>query len=485
MDEEEFQLDDAISQLQREICKGSFAEFLKEFWSVLISNELIWNWHMDVLCDELQEIGERVIAGEEREYNLVINVPPGTSKSTIGSVMFPAWLWTLEQGLRFCNATYAQTLSNDLSLKCRTIIESDKYKRLFPEMQLKPDANQKSLYYNTGKGYRFATSVQGTITGLHFHIICVDDPLSPKEAGSPVKTEAANDWFNSTLSTRWVDKNIGTMILIMQRLSEDDCTAHLLENGRSNIKHICLPAELTDDVRPINLREKYVDGLLDPLRMTKKFLKAFEETNGSYVYAGQMLQTPTPPSGGMFDTNELEVIDMVDPKDIIDTWRSWDKAGTDANKKKNPDACYTAGAKLHKLRDGTIVVADMVRGRWNADVREKVILKTAHKDKRKTNIIIEQEPGSGGKESAQNTIRMLSGFKVIKERPQGDKIFRADPFSVQVNNGNVKMLRGAWNKEFINEMKHFPLSRFKDQIDAASMAFARLNRASKPSVRSL
>ena len=140
---------------------------------------------------------------------------------------------------------------------------------------------------------------------------------------------------------------------------------------------------------------------------------------------------------------------------------------------------------MARLKDGSFVVMDMVRGRWNADVREKIILKTAHKDKRKTNIIIEQEPGSGGKESAQNTIRMLAGFKVVKERPQGDKIFRADPFSVQVNNSNVKMLRGSWNKDFINEFKHFPLSRFKDQVDAASMAFAKLNKVSSPRVRSL
>jgi len=486
MEQTEIELDSAINQLRRELCMDSLEHFVREFWDVLISNECQWNFHMSVMCEELQKVGEYVIAGEACPYKyLVINVPPGSSKSTIGSVMFPAWLWIREQSLRVCNATYAQTLSNDLSLKCRTIIESDKFKELFPDVGLKPDANQKSLYYNIGKGYRYATSTGGTLTGMHFHIQICDDLMSPKHAGSAVETEKANDWMSATLSTRFVDKNTGVMVLIQQRLSEDDQTAHLLENGRGNIKHICLPAEETDDIRPIELKEKYVDGLLDPVRMTKTYLKAFEAQHGSYVYAGQFLQTPTPPSGGMFDTKEIETVEYINPDDIVEMWRAWDKAGTDANKKKNPQACYTAGCHMAKLKDGRFAVMDMVRGRWNADVREKHIKKTAVKDTRKTRIVIEQEPGSGGKESAQNTIKNLAGFSVVKERPQGDKIFRADPFSVQVNEGNVVMVRGDWNKAFVNELKHFPLSTFKDQVDASSMAFAKLNKTSAPRIRSL
>ncbi len=486
MEDTEIELDSAINQLRRELCVESLEHFVKEFWDVLISNECSWGFHMSVMCEELQKVGEYVIAGEECPYKyLIINVPPGSSKSTIGSVMFPAWLWIRKQSLRVCNATYAQTLSNDLSLKCRTVIESDKFKELFPEVGLKPDANAKSLYYNIDKGYRYATSTGGTLTGFHFHIQVCDDLMSPKHAGSAVETEKANDWMSSTLSTRFVDKNTGVMILIQQRLSEDDQTAHLLENGKGNVKHICLPAEETDDVRPIELRKEYIDGLLDPVRMTKTYLKAFEQQHGSYVYAGQFLQTPTPPSGGMFDTKEIETVDLVDPVEIIETWRAIDKAGTDADKKKNPMACYTACVKMARLADGSFVVLDVVRGRWSADRREEIIKKTAYKDGRKTRIVIEQEPGSGGKESAENTLKNLAGFSVVKERPSGAKIFRADPFATQVNVGNVKMLRGDWNKEFINELKHFPLSRFKDQVDASSMAFSRLNKISAPKIRRL
>ena len=483
--ETEFELDSAINQLRREICLDSFSEFVKEFWDTLIPNKCVWNWHMDVLCDELQKVGERVMAGEPKLYDLIINVPPGTSKSTIGSVMFPAWLWTRKASLKLMSATYAQRLSNDLSLKTRTVIDSEPYKELFPEVKIKADANQKSMFYSEDNGWRLATSVGGSATGFHNDIICVDDPLSPLQSMSTVETEKANDWFSATLSTRFVDKNVGTLVLIMQRLSENDCTAHLLEAGKKNIKHICLPAEETDDVRPVELKSKYIDGLLDPIRMTRKYLTDFESKHGSYVMAGQMNQTPTPPEGGMFDTREIVLVDSIDPSEIVETWRAIDKAGTDASKKKNPMACYTACCKMARLKDGSFVVMDMVRGRWAADTREKIIKKTAMKDGRKTRIVIEQEPGSGGKESAENTIKNLAGFSVVKERPKGDKVVRADPFSVQVNIGNVKMLRGAWNKEYLNELKHFPMSRFKDQVDASSMAFAKLNKTSAPRIRSL
>lgn len=481
----EIQLENAILQLEREIAMESLEEFVKTFWSVLIDNELIWNWHMSVMCKELQIVAERVMSGEPKLYDLIIGVPPGSSKSTIGSVMLPAWIWTKKQSMRVFNITYAQTLSNDLSLKCRTIIESDKYKQLFPEIQLKKDNNQKSFFQNEGKGYRYATSCGGTVTGMHAHLLICDDIVNAAQANSVVEVDKANEWLSSTLSTRYVDKNVGTLIMIMQRLSPSDPTAYLLERNKNNIKHICLPAELTDDVKPIELRDNYRDGLLDPIRMTKKYLMDFEAANGSYVYAGQMLMAPVPPDGGMFDTREVEIVDSYNPDDVIEMYRSWDKAGTNENRKKNPMACYTAGVKMAKLKDGSFIILDTIRGRWSADKREVRIKKAAIKDTRRCKILQEIEPGSGGKESAENTIKNLAGFNIFSERPTGNKIFRADAFAANVNIGNVKMLRGAWNNDYINEMKHFPNSRFKDQIDASSAAFNRLNKACQPRIRNL
>jgi predicted phage terminase large subunit-like protein len=117
---------------------------------------------------------------------------------------------------------------------------------------------------------------------------------------------------------------------------------------------------------------------------------------------------------------------------------------------------------------------DVVRGQWDAYDRERIIRLTAEADGRPVEIGIEQEPGSGGLESAQNTVRNLAGFTVFKDRPTGDKATRADPFVVQVNGGNVRMLKGEWNRDYLNELLYWPNSKYKDQVDASSGAFLRL-----------
>ena len=119
---------------------------------------------------------------------------------------------------------------------------------------------------------------------------------------------------------------------------------------------------------------------------------------------------------------------------------------------------------------------DVVRGQWGTDQRERNMRSVAEVDQLKVRIGIEQEGGSGGKESVQASILNLAGFSVVADRPTGDKIYRADPLSVQINNGNVILLQGAWNKAFLDELEMFPNSTYKDQVDACSGAFAMLTK---------
>ena len=129
---------------------------------------------------------------------------------------------------------------------------------------------------------------------------------------------------------------------------------------------------------------------------------------------------------------------------------------------------------MSKLTDNRWIVEDVKRGRWGTHEREKIIQETAMADGSQVEIWIEQEPGSGGKESAEGTIRNLVGFVVHAERPTGNKAFRADPYSVQVNNGAFMILTGMWNREFIEEHRFFPFSTYKDQVDSAAGAFNKL-----------
>lgn len=456
------------SKLEADLVKSSFYDFFLRFWPTIVPEPLVANWHIEYLCNELQEMAERVFRREPKQYDLIVNIPPGSTKSTIISEMLPAWCWTRDPTIRMICGSYGDALSIDLAERCYRILESDKYKKLFPDVVLAKSAM--SHMKNTKGGERVATSTGGRITGLHAHMIIVDDPLNPKEALSDALTLQANTWFDQTLLSRMVSKSLTPVMLCMQRLGQDDVAGHLMSlraAGGTPVRHVCLPAELDDNVRPRSWRKHYKKGLLDPVRLPKNILEDIRVESTDYVYAGQYQQRPSPKGGGAFRIDQIQM--MPSPGRMVQTWRSWDKAGSLGK------GAFTVGILMGRSMDGSFWILDVVRGQWEAAERERIIKQTAIRDGKFVRIVVEQEPGSGGKESAAATLKNLAGFSVKLDRPVGDKAMRADPFAAQVNGGNVKMVRGIWNAALLSEMQFFPFSKYKDQVDAASMGFAQLS----------
>lgn len=465
----------------RELCKRDLSEFIRYFWSTVSHDTLSWNWHISYIADTLMKIAEDVAAKVPRSVDTIFNIPPGMTKSVTCSVMFPVWCWTRWPWMRFITASYSNALSLEQADYSRELIRSRAFRQLFPELTIKEDKDTKSNYrvqYLDKNGIRhlggnrYSTSVGGTLTGFHGHILIVDDPINPREAMSDLKLETANHWMSQTLSTRKIDKAITPTILIMQRLHQQDPTGYLLDKKSESIRHICLPGEImtfAKYVRPVELIDRYVDGLLDPKRLSLSVLNDLETDLGQYGYAGQIGQNPVPPGGGMFKVDHFQIVDsMPTNAHILLTVRYWDKAGS------KDSGAYTAGVKACRLDSNKIIVMDVKRGQWATEQREAIIRQTAEADGQGVAVYHEQEPGSGGKDSAQATVRNLIGFDNHPDRPTGDKVFRADPYSVQVNNGNVMLLRGEWNHDFIEEHRFFPYGRFKDIVDAASGVFTKL-----------
>ena len=492
-------VEDAITcpiSVLRELNNRSFYNFLVYFWPVICNKEFKTNWHIEYLCKELEKVAYNVANGLPKEYDLIINISPGTTKSIICSQMFPAWCWTKWYWMRFITASYSASLSLENGEYTRDLVKSDEFQEMYPELAVRSDKDSKSNFKIVKKrendnpelpqtvlqgGNRYSTSVGATITGFHGDINIIDDPLNPTQAASEVQLETASTWMDTTLSTRKTDKEVTVTILVMQRLHQLDPTGHLLDKQKGNVKHICIPGEIRnyrEQVRPKELIKFYKDDLMDPVRLNWKVLKELEADLGQYGFAGQIGQKPTPPGGGMFKVDHLQVINTLPAEvNFVSFVRYWDKAGTQGK------GCFTAGVKMLRLRNGHFIVLDSKRGKWASEERERIIKETAHADTAVTRVGIEQEGGSGGKESAEATVRNLAGFSVTKDSPKGDKVFRADPFSVQVNDGNVMLLRGDWNHDYVEELRAFPFGTYKDQVDASAAGFHML--VAKKQVRNL
>ena len=474
--------------ITRELNNRSFYHFIQYFWPVISANTFQPIWHIEYLCKELEIMAEKVGAKEPRDYDLIINVSPGSTKTVTCSIMFPAWCWTKWYWMRFITASYSNALSMESADYCRDLIKSPEFQKIYPDINIREDKDTKTNFKvvkksmgfggkgtpmkQMGGGGRYTTSVGGTLMGFHADILIVDDPLNPTEAASEVQLGIANHWMEQTLPTRKTNKDITPTILIMQRLHQSDCSGHWLAKQKTNLKHICLPGEIRnykEKLNPPELAKFYKDDLFDPQRMSWEILKDLEADLGQYGYAGQIGQDPTPPGGGMFKVDHFQIVSTLpNPRDVIHTIRAWDKAGT-----VNAGA-YTAGVKMAKLIDNKWIVLDVKRGRWATHERERIIRETAETDGVGVEIWIEQEPGSSGLESAENTIRNLAGFIAKKQTATGDKPTRADPFSVQVNIGAVQLLNGHWNFAYIEEFRFFPFGTYKDQVDSSSLAWSKL-----------
>ncbi|MFA6335807.1 MAG: hypothetical protein WCX48_09725, partial [Bacteroidales bacterium] len=268
----------------RELNNRSLYQFLQYFWPIVSPHDFQHNWHIQLLCDELEKLATRVSEKKPRLYDLVINVPPGSTKTITCSIMFPAWCWTKWYWMRFITAAYSATLSLESAEYCRDLIRHPMFQQMYPEISIKEDKDVKSNfkvvkreYSNDGRirelvgGSRYSTSVGGTLTGFHGDILIVDDPLNPTQAVSEVELKNANRWCEQTLSTRKTNKAITPTIYIMQRLHQDDPSGHILAKQKENIRHICLPGEIRNykgKVNPPSLVKFYKNGLLDPNRLS-------------------------------------------------------------------------------------------------------------------------------------------------------------------------------------------------------------------------
>lgn len=480
------EIEEEDSRVEAEKLKRSLKYFFMKAWPHIEDRKLVMGWHIEMICDYLQALETgHVLPDGSKMTDLLINIPPGFSKSVCVSVVWPAWVWARNPGATFFGVSYSDKISKRDSQKTRKLMRSSWYQRYF-DIQIVTDTAE--YFSTTGGGWRWASTPGGFGTGEHFDHLIIDDPLNAKKAESKAERDFVNnDWWDLTMSTRGLGlgrKTVG----VMQRFHKNDWAGHFL-NTTKNAVHLCLPMRFdtnkngeprTKDVGLGVDPRKNPGDLLDPVRYPDAAVSAVERQMGTYGTAGQFQQRPTSRDGAIFKTGNIQYVDIdaVPVESMTRFVRGWDRAGT-----KNAGD-YSVGVLLglyeRKGEASRVYVMHVVRGQWSGAEVQKLIKSYSSIDDAKygskSSTWIEQEPTASGKMVAEATMTELIGHRVRCEKPTGNKTVRAEPFSIAMENHQVYVVNAAWTLEYVDELAIFNKGDNDDQVDASSLAFLKLTR---------
>lgn len=415
-----------------------------------------YNWDWPYLV-EIRRHLDLITTGQLKR--LAIFMPPRHGKSALATIRYPVYRISRDPGTRVIVGCYNSLLAEKFSRQAL---------RLARAHGVPLDPKRHAVYdWETvqGGGMR-AVGVGAGVTGQGCAILQIDDPVkSREEANSPTYRERVWDWYKEDLYTRLEPG--GAITLIMTRWHEDDLAGRILASdaGR-DWTVLSLPAE-AEAGDPLGRAE---GEPLCPDRFDKAALADIRHVMGDWAYAALYQQTPLPQGGTFFDTSQLAIVDALPAG--LKFCRGWDLAAT-------PGGDRTAGIKVGGPdATGLWYVADATVIDATADVARRTLRQTAELDGTAVRIRLPQDPGQAGKDQAQQLTRLLAGFTTIVLPVSGEKAVRAGGFAAQINAGNVRLLRGAWNAALISEFASFPLGAHDDQVDAAADAFNWLAGAS-------
>jgi len=386
-------------------------------------------------------------------------------------VDFCAWAIGKRPDLKTIFASFSDRLGVRSNLKIQRMMDSKKYREVFPEACI-PEKNSVTISSQKLRnreiieilghdGYFRNTTVQGAVTGEALDLAVIDDPIKGREqANSFTIREKVWNWFTDDLFTRFSES--AGLLGIMTRWHIDDPVGRLLESN-FKVKILNYPALAEQDEK-----NRFQDEPLFPELKSKEFLLQRKSLMIASSWQSLYQGSPIVQDGEMFEISKFKLIDYP-PSEIIKTVRYWDKAGTEGG------GARTAGVRVSLCKNGEFFIDCVKKDQFAAAKREELIKAIAQLDGEKIRIGIEQEPGSGGKESAESTVKNLRGFIVKVDKVTGSKELRAEPYAVQVGRENVYLKKADWNKEFIDEHQTFPNGKYKDQVDATSGAFAMIN----------
>jgi predicted phage terminase large subunit-like protein len=460
-------------------------DMIEEYWAIesrqslwayrqYIDPTMIKGWWIAYLSKEFQDFYQRMVQGQRPK--LLIEAPPQHGKSR-GLIDAISWMEGKRPSLKTIYASFSNDLGDVANSSLQRIWgDRDKFGRVFPDLRMAFDTeneyskNSNFIEFPGHRGYFRNTTVRGQVTGKTAGLGVVDDPIKGREeAQSKLIRDKTWNWLMDDFLSRFTDD--AGFIMTLTRWHVDDPAGRWLQKFPDTrvLKFPALFRTIPEQWKNDADDPRKHDEPLFPEYKSKPFLM---ERKGAYTAASWeslYQQMPIVSGGGMFPITKFRITEVLPKREEIESAvRYWDKAGTEAG------GAYTCGTLMFKLKSGQFYVPNVVRGQWSSLERERIILETAkndHADWGRVKIWVEQEPGSGGKESAERTVAMLAGYPAEADKVTGSKEIRAEPYAAQQQAGNVTLYRAKWTQEFIDEHELFPNGKFKDQVDSAAGAF--------------
>lgn len=461
--------------IERAICEKSFYEFAIRAWQHIDTSVLVLNWHFEAICNALQAVADGATT------RLLINVPPGCAKSMIVSVLFPAWMWTHRPSWRAVSASHSFEFAKRDTRRSRELIRSEWYQSHWP-IQFSDDQDQKQSYENTHRGFRVAKPMTG-ITGERGNCVIIDDPHSVDDAKSEATRTSVVENFLEAVPNRLNDLEKDAIIVIMQRLHEEDVAGTILDM-ELGYDHLCIPMEYEGDPNdtPWGYRDpRTEDGeLMFPVKFSRKAVDALKKSLRT-SYAGQYQQRPAPREAGEIDKTWFEHTryDLGEHPQGCNYYMTSDHAPA-GNKDYNVFRIWGIDHKRH------LWLVDSFRKQCKMDVALGIKRddegKLHYLPSGALHLIRRWKPLAFFPEDDNNwksvgdlfkqALREAGLFVRIEPQPTGglgDKVVKAQSFCTLAALGQVHLPRGTIGDTALAEYVMFPNGKHDDQVDADGM----------------
>jgi predicted phage terminase large subunit-like protein len=414
------------------------------------------NWHLDAVTYKLSQLAKGYIRG------LIITLPPRSLKSLCASVALPAWFLGHYPWERVVVVSYSDFLSRTHANDFRRVVNHPLYQTTFPAMRLDRDTDREIT--TTERGKRIATSIDGTLTGLGGNLIVIDDPIKLGDAMSDAVRERVIEWYRSTLLSRGDDKSATRIVVVMQRVHQNDLVGYLQEQGGFKVLNLPAIATKTDTYDLGGGCRTYTrlqGELLHPAHESVDTLIELKREMGPIAFSAQYQQAPIPPGGTIIKRKWLTAYGYVgtQPGDRIVI--SWDIALSEME-----SGDYSACVVL-LIRNEVFFILEVVRGRFPFETLKGKIM-DLKKRYHPSTLLIEESPISLG---LIQSLREQS-INVTTYKPDTDKRARLIAQTDLFAGGSVRLpQRGGWLEEFVAELLAFP-GGHDDQVDALAQGLA-------------